>query len=99
MRGAAGLKPYTDWIRQIYTSGFDWTAQIVEGASLEDLDQDAIRKAREGYIQRNPDKADDCKAWDDATFLDRAKLTKGGRKFEKYSFFPNLSGRFCVIAM
>ena len=73
------LKPYTDWIRQIYTSGFDWTAQIVEGASLEDLDQDAIRKAREGYIQRNPDKADDCKAWDDATFLDRAKLTKGGR--------------------
>ena len=32
-----------------------------------------------GYIQRNPDKADDCKAWDDATFLDRAKLTKGGR--------------------
>ena len=73
------LRPYADWIRQIYNSGFDWTAQIVEDASLEDLDTEAIAKARKGYIQRNPDKAEECKSWDDPAFLDRAKLTKGGR--------------------
>jgi len=72
------LRPYSDWIRQIYTTGYDWTAEIVENATLADLDPEAIMKAREGYMQRNPDKADDCKKWDDKTFLDRAKLTREG---------------------
>lgn len=48
------LRPYSDWIRQIYMTGYDWTAEIVENATLADLDLEAILKAREGYMQRNP---------------------------------------------
>lgn len=72
------LRPYSDWMRQIYMTGYDWTAETVENATLDDLDPDAIKKAREGYIQRNPDKKDDCQKWDDKTFLDRARITKDG---------------------
>ena len=33
------LTPYVDWMRQIYTSQIDWSAQIVEDATLDDLDK------------------------------------------------------------
>lgn len=73
------LTPYTDWLRTIYNSQVDWTAQIVEEASHDWLDSEAVKKAREGYKQRYPEYSDECDRWDDVTFLDRAKLTKGGR--------------------
>ena len=73
------LTPYTDWLRTIYNSQVDWSAQIVEEASHDWLDQESVKKAREGYKQRFPEYAEECDRWDDVTFLDRAKLTKGGR--------------------
>lgn len=73
------LTPYTDWLRTIYNSQVDWTAQIVEEAAHDWLDREAVKKAREGYKQRYPEFSDECDRWDDVTFLDRAKLTKGGR--------------------
>lgn len=73
------LAPYTDWIREIYNSGHDWTAEVVDGATLADLDADAILEARKGYKERFPKQAKACDEWDDATFLDRAKLTSGGK--------------------
>lgn len=73
------LTPYTDWLRTIYNSQVDWSAQIVEEASHDWLDREAVKKAREGYKQRYPEYSDECDQWDDVTFLDRAKLTKGGR--------------------
>lgn len=48
------LAPYTDWIREIYNSGHDWTAEVVDGATLADLDADAILEARKGYKERFP---------------------------------------------
>lgn len=53
----------------------DWSAQIVENATLEDLDPEAIAVALEGFCQRYPEKAEMAKNWDIATFLDKAKLT------------------------
>lgn len=58
---------------------FDWTAQVVEDATLDDLDPDAIRMAREGYKQRFPKLAADCDKWSDSVFLDKACLTFGGK--------------------
>lgn len=52
---------------------------MVEGATLADLDADAILEARKGYKERYPKQAKACDGWDDATFLDRAKLTSGGK--------------------
>ena len=57
----------------------DWTANIVPSASLIDLDPEAIKKARVEFVKRNPGKLDDEKNWDDAKFLDKAKLTINGQ--------------------
>lgn len=76
------LAPYTDGIREIYNSGHDWTAEQVDGATLADLDAEAIQEARKGYKERYPRQAKACDGWDDATFLDRAKLTSGGKAMD-----------------
>lgn len=73
------LRPYTDWMRAIYNSQKDWSAEIVMNATIDDLDQDAIAKALEGYCQRFPEKADEAVRWDTATFLDKAKVTIDGQ--------------------
>lgn len=72
------LTPYVDWVRQIYNSTIDWSAVIVPEATIADLDEDAIAVARKGFYERFPDKAEAAKAWDDATFLDKAKITING---------------------
>ena len=69
------LRPYTDWIKQIYESSEDWSKVIVEDASIEDLDPSAIRVAINGYKERFPRLAPEVDKWDLGTFLDRAKLT------------------------
>lgn len=73
------LTPYPEWIRKIYNSKIDWTSCIIEDATIEDLDEDAIQLARNGYKQRFPDFAEALQTWDDTTFLDKAGLTQGGK--------------------
>lgn len=60
-------------------SMYDWTAQIIEDATIEDLDYDAIRLAREGYKQRYPQFANECDTWSDRVFLDKSCLTIDGK--------------------
>lgn len=57
----------------------DWSAQIVENATIADLDPEAIAVALAGFGQRYPEKAEVAKNWDVVTFLDKAKLTINGR--------------------
>ena len=57
----------------------DWSAQIIPNATLDDLDSNAITKAREEYKEKNPRKASDCDSWGDATFLNKAKVTIQGK--------------------
>lgn len=57
----------------------DWTAVIVADATMEDLDNDAIKKARIEFAKRNPKYAEDMHTWSDAKFLDKAKLTIKGK--------------------
>lgn len=74
------LKNYPAWVRQIYNSHKDWSAEIVESATLDDLDSDAIAQALEGYCQRFPHKAADAKEkWSVQEFLDHAKVTINGK--------------------
>lgn len=59
----------------------DWSAVVCQTASIADLDPTAIARAREifagKFAERIP--ADTIHGWDDATFLDQAKLTIDGR--------------------
>lgn len=57
----------------------DWSAGICEGATINDLDSEAIEKARAEYITKNSKKADEVEGWDDVTFLNKAKLTIQGK--------------------
>lgn len=57
----------------------DWSAEIIEDASLEDLDPTAIVKARELYTNAHKDKAEEIASWDDTTFLNKAKITIRGK--------------------
>ena len=58
---------------------YDWTAEVIADATLDDLDTDAIKIAREGYKQRFPKLAHDCDSWEDKVFLDKACLTINGK--------------------
>lgn len=73
------LSPYVERTRTIYNSKIDWTAEIIEEATINDLDPDAIDLARKGFKQRYPDLAKDVDMWSDTTFLDKAKLTQDGK--------------------
>lgn len=57
----------------------DWSAVLVAKATLDDLDPDAILLARKNFKNKFPDKADEVDAWNDATFLNKAKLTIKGK--------------------
>ncbi len=56
----------------------DWSAALVPSAGLDDLDAEALQVARKNFRNKFPDKADEVDAWDDATFLNKAKLTIKG---------------------
>ncbi len=73
------MEKYPDWMREIYMSKADWSAVPIEGATIDDLDPRAIKKAREGYKERYPELADESDKWSDEVFLDRAALTIDGQ--------------------
>ena len=68
-----------DEIRQ-QTLLTDWTAQGVPGAILDDLDERALRKARESFAKKYANRItlDEVLGWPVATFLERARLTHAG---------------------
>lgn len=56
----------------------DWSAVIVPSAELSDLDEEALAVARRNFKSKFPDKAAEVDAWDEPTFLNKAKLTIKG---------------------
>jgi len=72
------LRNHPEKARLLWTQGSDWSAEICEQASMADLDPDAIIKAREQFIVKHPAQAGDVAAWDDLTFLNKARILKHG---------------------
>ena len=75
------LKKYPDHYRKILLSHTDWSAEIVEGAMIDDLEKEAIQKARQLYKEKNSNKPfyDEIDSWTDTTFLDRLNVTIEGK--------------------
>lgn len=61
--------------------GLDWTAQIVDDATYDDLDEAALAYARRKYAEKHEKTVspEEVAAWPLKTFLDRAHLTRNGR--------------------
>ena len=59
----------------------DWTAQVVEDATVDDLDMEAISFARRRYAEKHARSVspDQVEAWPITTFLDKARLTRNGK--------------------
>ena len=57
------------------TVSSDWSEQIVAQATIADLDEEAIHKARFEFKKENPDIASLVDEWNNETFLNKAKLT------------------------
>ncbi|MEX2373969.1 MAG: RNA-binding domain-containing protein [Dehalococcoidia bacterium] len=64
--------------RALWTRGSDWSAELCDGASLTDLDPEAIAKAREQFVVKHPGQATEVEGWDDRTFLNKAHVLKQG---------------------
>ena len=75
------LKDFPDFVRRIYNSQKDWSAEIIEDATKDDLDPKAIEKARELYGKKheNDELSKEMMLWDDVTFLNKAKITLRGK--------------------
>jgi ATP-dependent DNA helicase RecG len=69
-----------DEIRQ-QTLAIDWSAQMVPNATVDDLDETSVQKARESFAQKYANRpfSEEMKHWSLQTFLDRAKITQGGK--------------------
>ena len=63
------------------TMAIDWSAQLVPNATFEDLDGDAVQKAREDFARKHANHIpkNEVMNWPLATFLDRARVTQNGQ--------------------
>lgn len=57
----------------------DWSKEIIEEASIDDLDTEAIKKAKIEFIKRNPKYSEEIGKWSDVDFLNKAKITIKGK--------------------
>ncbi|MEZ7506187.1 ATP-binding protein [Flavobacterium sp. Arc2] len=57
----------------------DWSKVIIQDATIEDLDQEALQKARIEFKKRNPKYFNDVDHWNDVDFLNKSKLTIKGK--------------------
>jgi len=57
----------------------DWSEQIIEDATIEDLSKEAIDFARTQYAEKNPKHTDEIESWSDDVFLNKAKITIKGK--------------------
>ncbi|HRN42166.1 MAG TPA: putative DNA binding domain-containing protein [Vicingus sp.] len=57
----------------------DWSSVIVENATIDDLSVKAIATARENFKKKNAHLANEVDQWDNATFLNKAKVCIKGK--------------------
>lgn len=57
----------------------DWSAEICENATVEDLSQEAISLAKKAFGDKNPHLKDAISSWDVITFLNKSKLCIKGK--------------------
>lgn len=75
------LRNYPHHIKEIYNSQEDWSAKIIEKATINDLDLDAVRYAKEKFKEKQVGKPfyNEIDNWDTPLFLDKAKITIDGK--------------------
>lgn len=57
----------------------DWSGEICESATINDLDEASIQMAKANFKIKNPRLAVESDGWDTVTFLNKARITIGGK--------------------
>ena len=67
--------------KKIFSEGqVDWTGQIAKNASFDDIDDDAILKAKENFWKKHTNLSiEEINTWDKKTFLGKARLLNDGK--------------------
>ena len=65
------------WAR-LSTRG-DWSAELVGAATVADLDPAALADGRQRFAEKNAHLAGEVAGWDDAIFMSKLKLSRGGQ--------------------
>lgn len=75
------LRNYPIYVKLIYNSQEDWSAKTITGATLNDLDTNAIDLAKAKYKEKQIDKSfyNEIDQWSNEVFLDKAKITIDGK--------------------
>lgn len=75
------LRNFPNYIRLIYNSLEDWSMKTIPNAIIADLDDEAIKTAREKFKEKSSKTSffHEIDNWDDATFLDKAQITINGK--------------------
>ncbi|MDR2843350.1 MAG: putative DNA binding domain-containing protein [Candidatus Symbiothrix sp.] len=75
------LKKYPNYLRQILNSQIDWSAQIVENATMEDLDGNAVEIARRKFKEKslNSPFYREIDNWTNEQILDKMRITVAGK--------------------
>jgi len=75
------LRNFAEYIRIIYNSLEDWSAKIIQAASIDNLNPEAIKVAREKFKEKSSKASyfNEIDDWDDITFLDKAKVAINGK--------------------
>ncbi len=63
------------------TLATDWSSQLVLDATIADLDEAALKRARNSFAQKHANRfsSEEMASWSMETFLDRAKVTLDGK--------------------
>jgi ATP-dependent DNA helicase RecG len=64
---------------RIQNAALDWSAQVISEATIDDLSKEAMDFARKQYIEKNKSKESEIQLWDDATFLNKARVAINGK--------------------
>jgi ATP-dependent DNA helicase RecG len=75
------LRNHPNFMRMIYNSQEDWSAKTISAANINHLDPTALKVAKEKFKGKSIKTSfyQEIDNWDDATFLDKAKITVDGK--------------------
>lgn len=75
------LRNHPNYVRQIYNSIEDWSLKIIEAATVNDLDEAALRTARQKFKDKSINESyyNQIDQWNTLSFLDKAKITVNGK--------------------
>ena len=81
-RNGESIGALSDWeydTIKAQTNATDWSVQIIEAATIDDLSAEALQFARKQYAEKNPKLKEEIPHWSDDVFLNKAKITIKGK--------------------